>query len=804
MENDGQSIIAQWNELALEAIRAGKALPTETTHQLHQWSAAVYDAWAAFDDDAYGHYSEISTSLAATEANKAEAVSFAAYIALTELYPDQAQLFATFLTELGYSPAAAQAGTSTAAGVGTLSAQNVFAARADDGSNAANGFEDTTGYIPVNSADPSTGRAPGGEDFDPNHWQPLRVPTGTLTDSNGVPFFDDNDPDSFEDQIALTPHWGSVDAFALMSGDQFRPDAPPRLGDMSEYIDGTGAVTTNDQAYRDQINAVLDASANLTTEQKVIAELWADGPRTESPPGHWNQIAQDIALREGHGIDEDAQLFFALNAAIFDAGIATWEAKYAYDYVRPQSAIRDLYFDETVRAWGGVNQGPQDILGQEWQPYQKVTFVTPPFPEFVSGHSTFSMAAANTIAAFVGSDVFFDGTTRSNYDLDTVEGIDLIGQYQTDQLSFEDFGNGPQVTLQWETLTEAALEAGESRIFGGIHIQDGNLRGLEVGEAVADNAQIRWEALFSRGGDDVIETADSGGLTIAGAGDDTVMGASGDDMIEGGSGDDSIEGGDGMDTAMFAGDLEDYAIAIGRTAVTVTNTGDGNTGVDVLTGIEALRFADGASFENEGSLDVATLRGGIDLSDAQLAALAEFYAGYLNRAPDALGLLYWADALANGLSLDDIASTFHDALLNDFGVPTEQSTGQAVDIAYISVLDREADAAGHAFWVAALENGTVTEEMLKAEIMAGVRANAAASDDQRTLQDKADIGLSYALFNGLTDVANASTVMDSYDRDDAATSKAQAQALIQSFAADAPGTEATVQLVGLFTDPFDA
>ncbi|MEM7615557.1 MAG: vanadium-dependent haloperoxidase, partial [Pseudomonadota bacterium] len=485
MSTTDQSIVAQWNELALEAIREGSAKPTATIYQLHLASAAVYDAWATFDEDAYGYYSEIETGLARTEENKAEAVSFAAYASLVELFPDQADGFEAFLVELGYDPQDATAGTSSAAGVGALAAQNVFDARANDGSNAENDFADTSGYAPVNSADPTTGRTPGGQDFDPNHWQPLRVPNGTLTDQNGVPIFDDNDPSTYNDQVALTPHWGNVESFAMAENDQFRPDAPPQLGDFSVYVDGAGNVTTNDQAYRDQVTEVLNVSADLTTEQKVVAELWADGPRTESPPGHWNQIAQDIALREGHGIDEDAKLFFALNAAVFDAGIATWEAKYAYDYIRPQSAIRDLYFGENVMAWGGVNQGSQQILGQEWQPYQNVTFVTPPFPEYVSGHSAFSMAAANTIASFVGSDVYYDGTSLSNYDLDGVAGIDLLGQYETNELAFEDFGAGPPVVLRWNTLTEAALEAGISRIYGGIHIQDGNLNGLKVGEAVA-------------------------------------------------------------------------------------------------------------------------------------------------------------------------------------------------------------------------------------------------------------------------------------------------------------------------------
>ncbi|MEM9230951.1 MAG: DUF6851 domain-containing protein [Pseudomonadota bacterium] len=604
METHGQSLVAQWNELALEAIREGSAKPTATIYQLHLSSAAVYDAWAALDDTAYGYYSEITTGLDSTDANKAEAISFAAFASLTTLFPDQAARFEAFLIELGYDPAEAVPVSDTAAGLGTLAAQNVFQARADDGANFENDFADTSGYSPVNSADPDTGRTPGGDDFDPNHWQPLRVPTGTVTDENGVPIVDNDDPSSYIDQIALTPHWGAVESFALQSNDQFRPDAPPQLGDFTTYVDGTGAVTTNDQAYRDQIAVVLEVSAGLTTEQKVVAELWADGPRTESPPGHWNQIAQDIALREGHGIDEDAKLFFALNAAVFDAGIATWEAKYVYDYVRPQSAIRDLYFDQTVEAWGGVNQGRQEILGQEWQPYQNVTFVTPPFPEYVSGHSTFSMAAAKTIASFVGSDQYYDGTSLSNYDLDGVPGTDLLGRYETSELAFEEFDGDTPVILQWDTLTDAALEAGISRIYGGIHIQDGNLNGLKIGEQVAANAEIRWDALFTRGGDDKITADPAGGVIIAGAGDDEVIGSRKIDDIEGGSGDDRIYGGRGND--QLDGEAGDDQFYGGRGDDTV-NGGvgddilDGGRGNDVLFGGTGDDKAHGGRGDDHGS-----------------------------------------------------------------------------------------------------------------------------------------------------------------------------------------------------------
>ncbi len=668
-----QSIVAQWNEIALETIRAGGAKPTVTTYQLHVASSAIYDAWAAFDSEAYGHYSEIETALANTLANKAEAVSFAAYAALTDLFPDHAASFNDFMSDLGYDPANATTDPNTAAGVGTLAALNVLAARQDDGSGAATDFETVTTYSPVNSAEPGSDHAPGGADFDPNHWQPLRVPTGTVTDENGVPIIDNDDPDSFVDQEALSPHWGSVDSFALQSSDQFRPDAPPQLGDFSAYVDGAGNVTTNDQAYRDQIDEVIEYSANLTTEQKVIAEYWADGPRTESPPGHWNQIAQDIALREGHGIDQDAKMFFALNAALFDAGIATWEAKYTYDFVRPQSAIRDMYYDQTIEAWGGVDQGTQDILGQEWQPYQNVTFVTPPFPEYVSGHSTFSMSAAKTIASFVGSDVFYDGTTLGNYDLDSVAGVDLLGHYETDQLVFESFGDGPPVVLQWATLTEAAEEAGLSRLYGGIHIQDGNLNGLQVGREVAANAELRWSALFTRGGDDLIETGADGGLTIAGAGNDIVIGNSGDDVVEGGTGNDMLRGSAGDDLLA------------------------GQAGNDVLNGES------------------------VDSSYDPVAALVcRLYLTALDRAPDTVGLENWTERLlSHRMTSQQVAEAFVNSaeFQNAFG---STSNAEFVTLLYNTALNRDPDATGYANWTAKLDSLNLT----RAEVVLGFSESA--------------------------------------------------------------------------------
>lgn len=193
-----------------------------------------------------------------------------------DFFPDSKPSFDAFMAELGYDPDDASTDPATAAGVGNLAAANVFAAREGDGSNRGNGYADTTGYAPVNSADPQAPNAPGGDAFDPNRWQPLRVPNGTAVDADGNPVASD-DPGTYTDQVGLTPQWGGVTPFAVQSMDDLLPPTPPQLGDFSPYVDAHGNVTTHDQAYRDQIDEVIAVSAALTPEQKLSAEEWADG-----------------------------------------------------------------------------------------------------------------------------------------------------------------------------------------------------------------------------------------------------------------------------------------------------------------------------------------------------------------------------------------------------------------------------------------------------------------------------------------------------------------------------------------------
>ncbi len=143
----------------------------------------------------------------------------------------------------------------------------------------------------------------------------------------------------------------------------------------------------------------------------MIAEYWSDSPNSEQPPGHWALFAQFVSQRDHHTLDEDVKMFFALSNAIFDAGIAAWDTKRAYDSVRPITAISLLYKGKTIRAWGGPGKGTIEINGSYWLPYQPATFPTPPFPDYVSGHSTYSAAAARILQLWTGSDRFGDSVT---------------------------------------------------------------------------------------------------------------------------------------------------------------------------------------------------------------------------------------------------------------------------------------------------------------------------------------------------------------------------------------------------------
>ena len=318
------------------------------------------------------------------------------------------------------------------AGVGRAVCQVVLNERHRDGSNQLgdenNGapYSDYTRYRPVNTLTRVRHL---------DRWQPV------VSANLARPSF-------------LAPHWGRVRPFAFAPGGEALPPAPPDIGSRD---------------FRRQVEQVLTLSAALTDRDKAIIEYWMDGPLSETPPGHWNLLAQQVSRRDAHALDADVVMFFALNSALMDAGIAAWHCKRHFDSVRPMTAVHELYRGETVRAWGGPGKGTRAIDGGEWQPYQRANAITPPFPEYVSGHSTFSAAAAEVLRRFTGSDDFGGSHTVEARSSRIESGI----------------VPGAPVTLAWATFTAAADEAGMSRRFGGIHFESGDLEGQRLGRGVA-------------------------------------------------------------------------------------------------------------------------------------------------------------------------------------------------------------------------------------------------------------------------------------------------------------------------------
>jgi hypothetical protein len=423
----------------------------------------MYDAWAAYDRRADGTVLGGLLRRPArerTDENRKEAISFAAYRCLLNLFPGGEARLTAVMTALGYDPSETDLRLTDPAGIGNLAAAAVLVVRRFDGSNQYGDlnepgdpglgvpYSDYTGYVPRNTpmgfCMPTMDLCPPVEVADPLHWQPLIGPPelGSRT------------------QTYIAPHWSNVRPFALTSAGQFDhlPIAQPQ------------AVRGLPELMAASLE-VLEHSATLTNEKKLIVEYWADGPASELPPGHWGIFAQDVSLRDSHSIDDDAKMFFAMHNASFDAGIVAWHLKRRYDGVRPITAIRYLFDGETVVAFGGPGEPVQPIPGERWMPYNPGSNLTPAFPGFISGHSAFSAASAEVLKAFTGSD-HFGFATLIPAGFGRVEpGIPA-----------ED------TIITYETFTEAAEAAAASRIMGGIHFLEDNTSGLALGQLIGRQA----------------------------------------------------------------------------------------------------------------------------------------------------------------------------------------------------------------------------------------------------------------------------------------------------------------------------
>jgi len=404
-ELSAQSVARGWDEQILEAIRHDTPHPPVHARNLFHLSISMYDAWAAYDTNAVGYLYRAKHTAADVAAARHEAISYAAYRILKQRYvfsktaASTLAMFDQHMASLGYDTNYVSANTSTPAGIGNAIYQLVSGYFLFDGAYETYAFVEQSGYYPANpelvtwlSGNPNV--------IDINRWQPLAIQDGV--DQNGFP--------TGPIQTFLGSQWLWVRPFALSRTDHSRPwidpgphphlhgegDAQLRA-EVVELITRSGQLTPDDGVMIDvspgargnnslgmnngsghPVNPAtgLPYSGNLVKRGdygRVLAEFWADGPNSETPPGHWNTIANqasdntNLVKRIGgvgpvvDDLEWDVKLYFVLNAAVHDVACAAWSIKRYYDSSRPIALIRYMGGKGQSSEPGGASYDPSGL-----------------------------------------------------------------------------------------------------------------------------------------------------------------------------------------------------------------------------------------------------------------------------------------------------------------------------------------------------------------------------------------------------------------------------------------------------------
>jgi hypothetical protein len=378
-------VVIDWNNAALDAIRLDKTPPPKASRSLAILHASIYDAVNGIRRT---HESYLVPSAVPASASVRAAAIAAGHKVLLAMYPASAQAFDSLYAS---SLAAVPRDQHKAMGIvwGEFVAEQILALRDTDGADAT--------VLPPSASGPG-------------YWVP--------TPAAFAPY--------------LLPQWAFVRPFVMPSCAHFRPPGPPALTSVQWAAD-----------YNEVKALGAAVGSTRTPDQSEIALFWADGAGTETPPGHWNSIAQEISAVRGNTLEEEARLFALLNLAMADAAICAWDAKYTFDFWRPMTAIGS----------GDLDDNPATAPDPAWRSF----IVTPPFPDYVSGHSTFSGAASTVLAMFYGTD-----------DIPFTTGSDFL----------------PGIWRGFPSFSAAAEEAALSRLYGGIHFRSANEDGLKAGVAI--------------------------------------------------------------------------------------------------------------------------------------------------------------------------------------------------------------------------------------------------------------------------------------------------------------------------------
>lgn len=261
------------------------------------------------------------------------------------------------------------------------------------------------------------------------------------------PFYDAGEGPAFRPTFArgLLPGFGAVKPWAMHSADQFgaRSFLDPRSPEFAEQFA--------------EVKEIGGSNSHIRTpDEAEIALFWEDGPWGASPPGHFVLIAMQLLQNKSMSFVELARAFAMISMAQADAAIAVWHSKFAYDIVRPETAIR-------FRAESFNNADPRVVSDPKWKSY----IPTPPFPSYVSGHSAFGASATRTLRHILGTDrVSFSGPSPDT----VIWPKHLAGVHRN-----------------WTSLTQASDENGLSRIYGGVHWRIDNDEAIRMGYEIADN-----------------------------------------------------------------------------------------------------------------------------------------------------------------------------------------------------------------------------------------------------------------------------------------------------------------------------
>lgn len=547
----GESVARVWNQQNLRAIRRDFPNPPVHARNLFHLSAAMWDAWAAYDALAIGYVYQRKHSTPERDAARREAISYAAFRVLTRRYSvsvnaeESVAAFRLQMQELGYDPDVSATDGNAPSAVGNRIGTAILGFGDSDRSREPFLYTDFT-YFPVN--DPLIISNSGAFMFNPNRWQPLAFDVA----------FTQNGLIADKVQVFVGSHWGQVRPFAmqLRAGEilYHDPGPPPQLGgegdaefkarfldvirlsslldpdqgqmlDISPAARGNNSLGTNDGAGHPVNPATGQPYApNLVNHAdfgRVIAEYWADGPDSETPPGHWNTLANSITEhpafepriggRNGPLLDPlewDVKMYFALNASLHDVAVAVWGCKRHYDYVRPISIIRYCGSLGQSSDPGGPSYHPlglpledglvEIITPATTAPGQRHAHLAssagkiaihawrgePADPEVDYGGVGWILAAdwlpyqrdTFVTPAFAGYVSGHSAFSRAAAEvLAHMTGSPFfpggLGTYSVPRGGSEfEFGPTTDIELQWGTYYDASDESGISRIYGGIHV----------------------------------------------------------------------------------------------------------------------------------------------------------------------------------------------------------------------------------------------------------------------------------------------------------------------------------------------